>query len=533
MRISPTHRSVLALLLALLLMLSAGGYALPEETPLSLYEGGGMFQGGSFDGPQAIPSDGAQRAHARSAVVRAAPDEQLYQDILAAMAQPDLRQISYVQYGVLSSASVIHVSLAGRGYPSTNAGKDTVYYLYARAVNSNPRYFYYVPNVLYASQNGYLSDLYMIVNADIFDKRDIYEAAIAEMLAEAVPDRAGMCESEIALAVHDYLVLHARYDWDAFWSVNRYRDYPAAFSAYGALIEKKAVCQGLSLAYMDMLSRLNIPCAVVASYSLGHAWNIVYADGYWYHADITRAMPAVSDPDGDGNLLGQVKHDFFMLSDTESRTMHGGGWTSSDGIPSAPLPHAQAGFWKNVDSGMFRIGAYWYYSDGGYDAAVGCASGILRRAAYADAGEAVFGLNAVSFPARLRNSLFVYDYAAGALSVLHPADGTRVSFRGVMPGEMGFGAIAPDGLAVIPAGYLYIANGSAHILCATGALGDADGTGTLDVRDALRCARGISKALDPLAFARGDVNWDGACTDGDAYLICRRITGLLGSLPAA
>ncbi|MDO5112395.1 MAG: transglutaminase domain-containing protein [Clostridia bacterium] len=524
------RRSAFTLLLALLMLLPSAVCALPEDTSLSLYEGEGMFQGGSLDGPQSPLPVSPALSRARST-----PEEQLYQDILAAMAQANVQQITYHQYGVDAVASVIFVSLAGRGYADTNENCDAVYYLYARAVNSNPRYFYYVPNVLFSAASGYLEGLYMIVNADIFDKRDVYEAELAAMLAEALPDASGMCETEIVLAVHDYLVLHTRYDWDAFWSMYRYRDYPNAFSAYGALIEKKAVCQGLSLAFMDMLSRLGIPCAIVPSYTLGHAWNLVYADGGWYHADITRAAPAVfNDPDGDSHLLGQVKHDLFLLSDAESRAAHGGGWTSSDGLPAAPLPHADTAFWKDVDSGMFRIGAYWYYTDGRYDAALQRAAGSLQRTAFGASRTPVHLFANVSFPTRLQDTLYVYDYTANGLILYDAAGETRAFLPCAAPGEMGFGAIAPDGGTLIPAGYLYLADagGGSRIFCRTDALGDVDATGGLDVRDALRCARGFSKAADALAFARGDVNYDGALTDADAQLICRRITGLLGSLPA-
>lgn len=66
-------------------------------------------------------------------------------------------------------------------------------------------------------------------------------------------------------------------------------------SVYGALIEHKARCEGISKAFMWCMRELGYECITVvgipgwsvnSAYST-HSWNILNIDGKWYHIDIT------------------------------------------------------------------------------------------------------------------------------------------------------------------------------------------------------------------------------------------------------
>ena len=86
------------------------------------------------------------------------------------------------------------------------------------------------------------------------------------------------------MAVHDYLVDHIEY-----------ADSHIVRRAYGALIEKKAVCQGYAQAFQKILSNLNIEGHTVIGYNIAaepekpvlHEWNRVKLDGKWYYIDLT------------------------------------------------------------------------------------------------------------------------------------------------------------------------------------------------------------------------------------------------------
>ncbi len=83
------------------------------------------------------------------------------------------------------------------------------------------------------------------------------------------------------MAVHDYLIDHIEYAYSHI--VRR---------AYGALIEKKAVCQGYAQAFQKILSNLNIEGHTVIGWNISekpvlHEWNRVKLDGKWYYIDLT------------------------------------------------------------------------------------------------------------------------------------------------------------------------------------------------------------------------------------------------------
>lgn len=125
--------------------------------------------------------------------------------------------------------------------------------------------------------------------------RERYEQRVAEILKETVLP--GMSQWQIALAIHDYLAVHGAYDESYTY-----------YTAYDLLVNGTAVCQGYSLAYMDLMNRAGVPCVEVRSEEMNHAWNLVQIDGSWYHVDVTW-----DDPISDHH--GRCDHKFFLISD--------------------------------------------------------------------------------------------------------------------------------------------------------------------------------------------------------------------------
>ena len=66
-----------------------------------------------------------------------------------------------------------------------------------------------------------------------------------------------------------------------------------SYTAYGALIEGNAVCQGYTEAMALFLDRLNVTNYRIRSGS--HAWNALYLDDHWYHLDVTWDDPVMED----------------------------------------------------------------------------------------------------------------------------------------------------------------------------------------------------------------------------------------------
>ena len=59
------------------------------------------------------------------------------------------------------------------------------------------------------------------------------------------------------------------------------------WSEYGALIENKAVCDGIAKAFYYVAKKADIYVLYVTSNELNHAWNIVWLDGKYYLVDAT------------------------------------------------------------------------------------------------------------------------------------------------------------------------------------------------------------------------------------------------------
>ena len=70
-------------------------------------------------------------------------------------------------------------------------------------------------------------------------------------------------------------------------------------TAYGALVNKEAVCEGYAKAYKLLMDAMGIPCDVVINEE--HAWNVVCLEGKWYLVDVT-------NDDTSGNGMN-----FFLL----------------------------------------------------------------------------------------------------------------------------------------------------------------------------------------------------------------------------
>lgn len=94
-----------------------------------------------------------------------------------------------------------------------------------------------------------------------------------------------MSDYEREKVIHDELLNHVSYQYGVT-SAEQGWQY---FSAYGALVDGKAVCEGYSKAMQILLTRAEIPCYTIRgeAENIGHMWNIVEIAGRWYHLDAT------------------------------------------------------------------------------------------------------------------------------------------------------------------------------------------------------------------------------------------------------
>ena len=108
------------------------------------------------------------------------------------------------------------------------------------------------------------------------------------------------------MQVHDTLINMIQYDSTLARSNTR--------NIYGALIERKVVCEGYAKSFKYILDAMNIPCILVggtATNSSGktetHMWNYVQIDGKWYAVDPTWDDPIIVG----GYSKNTIRHDYL------------------------------------------------------------------------------------------------------------------------------------------------------------------------------------------------------------------------------
>ncbi len=131
-----------------------------------------------------------------------------------------------------------------------------------------------------------------------------------ELLSAVTPD---MSAFRMELTLHDALTARCTYDTETAEADNPLEN-ATAFTAYGALVEGRAVCEGYARAMQYLLVQAGIPATVVGgkdSDGHPHMWNMLLLDGAAYHLDVTW---------NDADPLGTYA--YFNLSDTELHRSH-------------------------------------------------------------------------------------------------------------------------------------------------------------------------------------------------------------------
>lgn len=103
-------------------------------------------------------------------------------------------------------------------------------------------------------------------------------------------DFSKLSDYQIIEKVYDFICSKAEYDYNAASAMNGYiENYRYAFSAYGALVKGKCVCQGYALAFYRLCKELGYNVRFVSSDPNEgcHAWNIIMLDGKYYFVDCT------------------------------------------------------------------------------------------------------------------------------------------------------------------------------------------------------------------------------------------------------
>lgn len=129
------------------------------------------------------------------------------------------------------------------------------------------------------------------VNAAIIAYNNAVKAIADKAITEAKKDTSDEKEDcKLAKAANKLIAESTKYDFGAYdeFLESGVASASVTYTAYGALVAKKAVCSGFAFAYKAVMDYLGIPCVVVSGYSkgldadgketdgdVGHSWNYV------------------------------------------------------------------------------------------------------------------------------------------------------------------------------------------------------------------------------------------------------------------
>ena len=147
--------------------------------------------------------------------------------------------------------------------------------------------------------------------------------------------------TQIALYLHDYLALNCRYD-----KSYTYRD------AYTMLTQGTGVCEGYYHAYNLLLEAAGMKSDYTLTSDGSHIWNRVFIGGKQYNVDVTGDDPSL-------DRLGQVKHRYFLVSDSIMDDEHEYTWKEGYGLCSDD--YFDDWFWRDVNTAFIPVGDDFYF----------------------------------------------------------------------------------------------------------------------------------------------------------------------------
>ena len=172
------------------------------------------------------------------------------------------------------------------GYGGNNFSSD-IAISYRALMNDFPEYYWMPDSYYITADNGVnsiafkkssLENGYGFYAFQIEDNFVEFEDAI-ELLCTRADKGETVYEKQKIL--HDELCKRVTYSEDS--------EDSTVYSAYGALVNGRALCEGYARAFQLLCKRLNIENVLVSGTSkgIGHLWNMVKTEYGWSHVDVT------------------------------------------------------------------------------------------------------------------------------------------------------------------------------------------------------------------------------------------------------
>lgn len=189
-------------------------------------------------------------------------------------------------------------------------------FLSCRAVLSDRPELFWLPEsfALYQNENGTLSigfeyqDISYLINAKQQQKAQNALSSVVDKINQGLS--ADMSDFDKELYYHNWLCDNVEYAKDTSDNM--------VYTAYGALVNGSAVCEGYSRAMQLLCGTQGMDCHIVygsasnngADY-IGHMWNQIKLDGKYYNLDVTL-----------NDIGDSPSYDFFNVTDKQLKATH-------------------------------------------------------------------------------------------------------------------------------------------------------------------------------------------------------------------
>lgn len=199
-----------------------------------------------------------------------------------------------------------------------NVTTEEISQIINKMVDNNPKLFTYDGFSYYYNGDKMIKSItfkYIDDQSAIVSMRKELDQKVDQIIDQLIEN--GMNDFTKEKVLHDYIVKNTIYD-------ENYSDANVIkHTAYGALVNNKAVCDGYSKAMDLLLKEVDIPSRIVTGTADGvpHSWNLVELDREYYYLDITYNDPL---PDrGD-----EVMYSYFNVTNEKLRKDHD--WNEAD-----------------------------------------------------------------------------------------------------------------------------------------------------------------------------------------------------------
>ncbi len=193
-----------------------------------------------------------------------------------------------------------------------------IFSVYFDVIYENPNIFY-APNKvgMSYSYNSNTKKLikcnlnisYQYSSSEILEMTNIFDNKVNYIIEEYLSDTND--ELTLEYIINDYLLDTTTYDYDDYLNDT----IPEiSHTAYGALINGVAVCDGYAKAVKVLANILGIESGIVTSSEMNHAWNYININGKYYNLDVT-----FNDPVPESN---RRRYTYFNKSNDEMSTSH-------------------------------------------------------------------------------------------------------------------------------------------------------------------------------------------------------------------